>query len=295
MREELMLQQQLINGITIGGIYALIAIGYSLVYGILRIVNFAHGDIFMMGSFLGLILSRATGISFLVVAPLAMICTAFLGMFVERLAYRPLRGADSMSVLICAMGVSILLANLAQLLFGTETHVYKVGVKLKNYSIGSVSITNLQILMVVITGLILVALFLFVKKTKFGIAMRATSNNLITAKMMGINTNFVISITFAIGSTLAAIAGMMVGLYYDAAYPMMGFHYGIKAFAAAVLGGIGSMPGAMLGGLTIGIVESLGAAYISSGYRNAFAFGIMIIVLIFKPTGIMGKIVREKV
>ena len=290
-----MFLQQLVNGLTIGGIYALIAIGYSLVYGILRIVNFAHGDIFMMGAFFGLILSRATNLSFLIVTPLAIACTALLGMLVERLAYRPLRGADSMSVLICAMGVSTFLANLAQLVFGTETHIYKVGVKLRHFQVGSVMLTNLQITMVVVTAVSLALLFLFVKKTKFGVAMRATSNNLITAKMMGINTNVVITVTFAIGSMLASVAGMMVGLYYDAVFPMMGFSYGIKAFAAAVLGGIGSLPGAMFGGLTIGIVESLGSAYISSGYRNAFAFGIMIIVLILKPTGIMGKVVREKV
>jgi len=287
--------QQLVNGLTIGGIYALIAIGYSLVYGILRIVNFAHGDIFMMGSFFGLIISKASGLSFLVVAPIAMACTGMLGMLVERLAYRPLRGADSMSVLICAMGVSTLLANLAQLIFGTQTHLYSVGFQLRHFQFGSVSITNLQFIMVIITVVSLTILLAFVKKTKFGIAMRATSNNLTTAKMMGINTNIVISITFAIGSMLASGAGMMVGMYYDAVFPTMGFSYGIKAFAAAVLGGIGSLPGAMLGGLTIGVVESLGSAYLSSGYRNAFAFGIMIIVLILKPTGIMGKVVREKV
>ncbi|HHW93109.1 MAG TPA: branched-chain amino acid ABC transporter permease [Clostridiaceae bacterium] len=290
-----MFLQQLVNGLTIGGIYALIAIGYSLVYGILRIVNFAHGDIFMMGSFFGLIISKASGLSFLVVAPIAMACTGMLGMLVERLAYRPLRGADSMSVLICAMGVSTLLANLAQLIFGTQTHLYSVGFQLRHFQFGSVSITNLQFIMVIITVVSLTILLAFVKKTKFGIAMRATSNNLTTAKMMGINTNIVISITFAIGSMLASGAGMMVGMYYDAVFPTMGFSYGIKAFAAAVLGGIGSLPGAMLGGLTIGVVESLGSAYLSSGYRNAFAFGIMIIVLILKPTGIMGKVVREKV
>ncbi len=290
-----MFLQQLVNGLTIGGIYALIAIGYSLVYGILRIVNFAHGDIFMMGTFFALTISKATDWAFLVVAPIAIVCTAALGMLVERLAYRPLRGADSMAVLICAMGVSTVLANLAQLIFGTETHPFRVGVAVKKYNLGSVTITNIQIMMAVAAVVSMAVLFWVVKKTKFGVSMRATSNSLVTAKLMGINTNMVISLTFAAGSMLAALAGIMVGLYYDAVYPMMGFSYGIKAFAAAVLGGIGSLPGAMLGGVTIGVVESLGAAYLSSGYRNAFAFGIMIIVLIFKPTGIMGKVMREKV
>lgn len=290
-----MFLQQLVNGLTMGGIYALIAIGYSLVYSILRIVNFAHGDVFMMGTFFGLILAQASGISFLIIAPIAIICTALLGMLIERLAYRPLRGADSITVLICAMGVSTLLANLAQLLFGTETHPFKVGVPVYIINLGSVAITNVQILMAVTAAVAMLTLFFIVKKTKFGMAMRATSNNPATAQLMGINTNLIIAVTFAIGSSLACAAGMLVGLYYDAVFPMMGFSYGIKAFASAVLGGIGSLPGAVLGGMTIGIFESLGAAYLSSGYRNAFAFGIMIIILIFKPSGILGKVMREKV
>lgn len=290
-----MLPQQLINGLTIGGIYALIAIGYSLVYGVLRIVNFAHGDIFMMGTYLALMMTRATGLAFLVMAPVAIVCSAILGMMIERLAYRPLRHAGSMAALICAMGVSTVLSNLAQLLFGTETHTFEVGIRIKNYRIGSVIITNLQIIMAIVTVMSMVVLFLIIKKTRYGVAMRAISNSLDNAKLMGINTNMIIAGTFAAGSVLATVAGILVGIYYDAVFPTMGFSYGIKAFSAAVLGGIGNLPGAMIGGIVIGVVESLGSVYIHSGYRNAFAFGIMVIVLILKPTGIAGAVIEEKV
>lgn len=294
-----MFAQQLINGLTIGCVYALIAVGYSMVYGILRIVNFAHGDIFMMGAFFGLILTQAMGVSVLITFPLACLCTAVLGMAIERFAYRPIWGGGNtsrMAALICAMGVSIMLQSLAQLIFGTETHPFSgTDIQLVTYNFGSVTVTNLQFIMLGLTVALMVALLLLVYKTKFGVAMRATSNSLNTARLLGINTNLIISVTFAIGSILACASGLMVGVYFDAVFPTMGYSYGIKAFAAAVLGGIGSLPGAMVGGLTIGLIESLGAAYISSGYRNAFAFGIMIIVLIFRPGGIFGKATREKV
>lgn len=221
-----MFAQQLINGLTIGCVYALIAVGYSMVYGILRIVNFAHGDIFMMGAFFGLILTQAMGVSVLITFPLACLCTAVLGMAIERFAYRPIWGGGNtsrMAALICAMGVSIMLQNLAQLIFGTETHPFSgTDIQLVTYNFGSVTVTNLQFIMLGLTVALMVALLLLVYKTKFGVAMRATSNSLNTARLLGINTNLIISVTFAIGSILACASGLMVGVYFDAVFPTMG-------------------------------------------------------------------------
>ena len=290
-----MFLQQLINGLTIGGIYALIALGYTMVYGILQIVNFAHGDIFMVGAFLGLYLTRAMEMPFFVAFPFAAIITAFVGIVVERVAYRPIRVADKLAVLISALGMSMFLQNLAMLIWGTETHPFNSGFPISTYTFGNITLSNIQIGVIFLSCILMIVLYFIVNKTKAGVAMRATSHSINTARLMGINTDKVISFTFGIGSALACVAGIFVGVYYDAVYPMMGYSAGLKAFAAAILGGIGSIPGAMAGGFVIGLVENLGAAYISSGYRDAFAFGILIIVLIFRPTGILGKKRVEKV
>lgn len=260
-----------------------------MVYGILRIVNFAHGEIFMIGTFLGMVLTKRMGLSFIVAFPIATVFTAILGICVERFAYRPIRVADRLASLISAMGVSILLSNIAQLVFGTETHSFGTIISIKRFHFGSIIITNYQLYMLIFSAILMFVLFSIVQRTKLGVAMRATSHSINNAKLMGINTNSIISAAFFIGSSLAAMSGIMVGIYYDAVYPTMGYAFGLKAFASAILGGIGSIPGSMIGGIIIGIVESLGAAYISSGYRDAFAFGILIIVLIFRPSGLMGK------
>ncbi|MCD8084053.1 MAG: branched-chain amino acid ABC transporter permease [Clostridiales bacterium] len=290
-----MLTQQLVNGLTVGGIYALIALGYTMVYGILKIVNFAHGDVFMMGSFLGLFFTEGLGMPLLVAFPLAAAATAFMGIFIERIAYRPIRVADKLAVLISALGVSTFLQNLAMLIWGTGTHAYNSGIPVITYRFDRLVLSNIQIGVIVLCLILMTVLYLVVNKTKIGIAMRATSESLVSAQLMGINTEKVISFTFGIGSALACIAGVLVGTYYDAVYPTVGYSYGLKAFAAAILGGIGSIPGAMLGGFVIGIVETLGAAYLSAGYRDAFAFGILIIVLIFRPSGILGRKTVDKV
>ncbi len=290
-----MLTQQILNGLVIGGIYALIALGYTMVYGILQIVNFAHGDVYMIGAFLGLILMRSFEMPFYIAFPTAAITTAFIGIFIERIAYRPIRVADKLAVLISALGMSIILQNFAQLVWGTETHPFNSGIAIKTYTFGSVTLSNIQITVILLSWLLMLLLYFIVNKTKIGIAMRATSHNINHSRLMGINTDKIISFTFGIGSALACLAGIFVGIYYDAVYPMMGYSAGLKAFAAAILGGIGSIPGAMLGGFVIGLVENLGAAYISSGYRDAFAFGILIIVLIIRPSGILGKKRIEKV
>lgn len=292
-----MFTQQLINGITVGGIYALIALGYTMVYGILKIVNFAHGDVFMIGSFLGLVFVQGLGMPIYVAFPLAAVATAIVGIFIERVAYRPIRmhGADALSVLIAALGVSIFLENFAQLVWGTETHSYVQQIQKKTYKFGGITLSNIQIGVIILCIVLMLILYLIVNKTKIGVAMRATSQSIVSAQLMGINTERIISLTFGVGSALACVAGVLVGTYYDAVYPLVGYSYGLKAFAAAILGGIGSIPGAMLGGFLIGIVETLGAGYISAGYKDAFAFGILILVLIFRPSGLLGKKHVDKV
>ncbi|MFJ5763468.1 branched-chain amino acid ABC transporter permease [Neobacillus sp. NPDC093182] len=284
-----MLEQQIINGLTIGSIYALIALGYTMVYGILKIVNFAHGDIFMIGSFFGLFLIQYVEAPFYLILILASVLTAVLGIIIERFAYRPLRMADRIVPLISAMGVSIFLSNLAQKIWGAGTHPYPDSFKTHTFKWGGVSLSSIQLFILVLSFLLMVGLQLFVTKTKIGTAMRATSMSITNATLMGINTNFIIMLTFAIGAILAANAGVLVGMYYDAVYPTMGYTLGLKAFTAAVLGGIGSIPGAVLGGLLLGVVENLAAGYISSQYQDVIAFSILILVLVLRPTGILGK------
>ncbi|WHH61478.1 branched-chain amino acid ABC transporter permease [Petroclostridium sp. X23] len=287
--------EQLLNGLTMGAIYALIALGYSMVYGILQIINFAHGDIFMLGTFIALTLIKVLHVPFAGAFVIAMVITAMIGIIIERLAYRPLRMADRMAPLLSALGVSIFLANFAQLIWGTETHPFPKVVNIANIKLGEVNINNLQVYILLMSIVLMIILQLIVKKSSWGVAMRATSYHKDHARLMGINVDKVISLTFAVGSALAAAAGIMVGLYYDAVYPTMGYSAGLKAFTAAVLGGIGSIPGAMLGGLVLGVFENFGAAYLSSGYRDAIAFSILIIVLLVKPSGLLGKSHQQKV
>jgi len=290
-----MFTQQLMNGITVGGIYAMIALGYTMVYGILKIVNFAHGDVFMLGTFLALFCTQTLGLGYWIAFPIAAAATAAAAMIIERAAYRNIRSADKLAVLISALGVSIFLQNLAQLVWGTGTHPFKSEIALVTFKIGGVTLSNIQIGIIILCLVLMGILYYTVTKTKIGVAMRAVSQSIPNARLMGVNTDRIISFTFGIGSALACVAGIFVGIYYDAVFPAMGYNYGLKAFAAAILGGIGSVPGAMIGGFVIGIVETLGGAYISAGYRDAFAFGILILVLIFKPSGILGKLRVEKV
>lgn len=289
--------QQLFNGFTVGGIYALIALGYTMVYGILKIVNFAHGDVFMVGSFLGMLFVQSAGLPIYIAYPVAMIVTAAVGIIIERVCYRPIRvnGADALAILIAALGVSIFLENFAQLVWGTETHAYVQEIQKVTYKVCGITLSNIQIGVIILCVGLMIALYFVVNKTKIGVAMRATSQSIKSAQLMGINTELVIAATFGVGSALACVAGVLVGTYYDAVYPLVGYSYGLKAFAAAILGGIGSIPGAMLGGFLIGIVETLGAGYISAGYKDAFAFGILILVLIFRPSGLLGKKHVDKV
>lgn len=290
-----MFLQHLLNGIIIGGIYAMVALGYSMVYGVLQIVNWAHADVLMFGTFIGMLLTTAVGMPVLGMLLLAALFTTVLGMAVERIAYRPIQSANrKMAVLVSALGMSTFLQNLAQLIFGSATQPFSA-IKKVNYTIGSVSISNMQIIILVTTAVMLIILYILVYKSKLGVAMRACSVSIENAKLMGVNTDAVISGTFGIGAFMAGVAGILVGTYYSAVYPTMGYLLGMKAFAAAILGGIGSIPGAVLGGFVIGIIESLGAGYISSSYRDAFAFLAMILILIVRPAGIMGKRRIDKV
>lgn len=290
-----MFSQQLINGLTIGMIYALIAIGYTMVYGILKFVNFAHGDIYMFGSFLGLFLLEKFNASLLTAFLISAVVTAMIGIFIERVAYRPLRMADRIVPLISALGVSIFLSSLAQKLWGTETHPFPTTFGSETYSFGKLIFSQVQVLILLLSIALMIGLHLFVTKTKTGTAMRATSMSIPHASLMGINTNRMISLAFGIGSALAAVAGMMVSIYYNAVYPMMGYMAGINAFTAAVLGGIGSIPGAMLGGILLGLIQNFSGAYISTQYQSVISFSILIIFLLIKPTGILGKKETNKV
>jgi len=292
--------QQLINGITLGGVYALIALGYTMVYGIIQLINFAHGEFFAAGGYMGVILISflaAQGLNPYACLGLALVLSmgycALLAMAVERLAYKPLRNASRLAALLSALGVSIFLQNGLMLTQGVYDKPYPTEITSGGFEWGLVSVSYMQIFIVALTALLLIALNILVFKTRIGKAMRATSQDKVMAALVGINSNRVIATTFAIGAALAAAAGIMVGLYYGSVNYSMGFVPGIKAFAAAVLGGIGNITGALIGGLIIGMVEIFAAGYISGEYKDVFAFIILIGVLYFRPTGIMGENVDD--
>jgi len=290
-----MFWEQFINGLTLGSTYALIALGYTMVYGIVQVINFAHGEIYMFGAFVGLFLVTA-GINVFVALLGAMVFCMVLGVLVERIAYRPLRGKSSrLSALISAIGVSIFLSTAMLLYRGSNTTRYPEVFKATTFDLGGIQVSSLQVLILVFSALLMVGLEVMIHRTKLGKAMRACSQDIEAASLMGINVNQVISATFAIGSALAAAGGVMVGIYYNAVWPYMGTMAGMKAFAAAVLGGIGSIPGAMIGGLTLGIMEIMGVAYLSSSYKDAIAFAILILVLLIRPQGLLGKKIAKKV
>ena len=287
--------QLLLSGVTVGSLYALIAIGYTMVYGILRLINFAHGDIFMMAGFFMVYISASCSLA--VSIPLVLLLTVILGVVIERAAYKPLRTAPRMSVMISAIGVSYLLQNVALLIWGADTKSFSNVISLPSLKLagGSIVITGVTIVTIIGGILIMAGLMLFISKTKTGQAMLAVSEDKGAAQLMGINVNKTISITFAIGSGLAAIAGVLLCSAYPSLTPYTGAMPGIKAFVAAVFGGIGSIPGAFIGGVVLGILEIFGKAYISSQMADAIVFGVLIVVLVVKPTGILGKNIQEKV
>ncbi len=322
--------QQLINGISLGAIYALIALGYTMVYGVLKLINFAHGDIYMVGAFMGYYLANGIGVraaqalmnnpeanafgrllskgllgggimepslvTALVVMLLAMVICALFGVVIERFAYRPVRKYSRLTALITAIGVSLLLENGGQVVFGADPKFFPQLIASRNIELpGGAVITNQDLIVLVIALILMVALQLIVYRTKAGTAMRAVSFNLQSAKLMGINTDRIIMFTFALGSALAAAAGVLVAIRIPKIDPLMGILVGLKAFVAAVLGGIGNIPGAVLGGLLIGITETMIVGYGDPTYRDAVAFAILILVLLFRPSGLLGSVAQEKV
>ena len=283
-----MILQIIVNGLTMGCVYALIALGYSMVYGSLRFINFAHGDVYMWGACFGLIFARMGSIPFLAALILTMICTGLLGVTVEFLAYRRLRNVPRVVVTASALGASIVLSNLARVIVGAETYFVPAFFETKYFTVGNLVLNSLQFVLLGCSIVLMLVLNWFISKSKYGKAIRATSENQEVTNLMGINTNKIISVTFFIGSALAGAAGLLVGIYYDAVYSTMGYMAGMKAFTAAILGGIGSIPGAMLGSMILGQIESFGTTYISSSMGPAIAFAVLIIVLLVKPTGFFG-------
>lgn len=287
--------QQLVNGLILGSVYALIALGYTMVYGIIKLINFAHGDLYMMGAFIGYYLINSFQLNFFVALILTMILTACLGVLIEFLAYRPLRNSTKIAALITAIGVSFFLEYGMVYLFGANTRAFPQALETVKYNLGPISVTNVQLTILGVSIFLMVALQFIVQKTKMGKAMRAVSVDSDAAQLMGINVNSTISFTFALGSALAGAAGVLIGLYYNSVEPLMGMAPGIKAFVAAVLGGIGIIPGAALGGFIIGLLETLAITIGLSSYRDAVVYGILIVILLVRPAGILGKNVKEKV
>lgn len=289
--------QQTINGISLGSIYALIALGYTMVYGIIKLINFAHSDVYMLGAYFGYVCMTSFKLGFLPSLLISMVLCTLIGVMIEKIAYKPLRNATRIAVLITAIGVSLFLEYVTMAIAGANVRSYppQTGILDQSFNIGSINITMQQIIIVSITIILMVLLQFIVKKTRIGKAMRAVSLDSDAAELMGINVNTTISFTFAIGSALAGAAGIMVGIYYNSINPLMGMLPGLKAFVAAVFGGIGIIPGAMIGGYFIGIVEVLVSGYGNSMYRDGVVFAILILVLIIKPAGLLGKNTREKV
>lgn len=288
--------QQLINGLNAGSIYALIALGYTMVYGIIKLINFAHGEVMMMGAYIAFYIAISlTGIPFPLIIIIAMILAAILGILLEKLAYKPLRKAPRLSLLITAIGVSLFLQNFANVVFGSEPKVMPKLITLPALIVGELTIPAITYITIILSTIMMIGLTLFVKHSKPGKAMRAVSEDRDASVLMGINVNRTISLTFAIGSSLGALGGILYSVAFTQVAPTMGTLPGLRAFVAAVLGGIGILPGAMLGGFIIGIAETFTKAYLSSAWADAIVYGILIIVLLVKPTGILGKNVKEKV
>jgi len=287
--------QTLISGLSLGSIYALIALGYTMVYGIAKMLNFAHGDVIMVGAYSVITVVFSLNMPPLLAVLISILVCVVLGVTIEALAYKPLRQAPPLSVLITAIGVSYFLQNMAQLIFGTEQKAFPQIVELPTLQLGEITIDGITLATLVVTGLIMIGLTLFINKTRMGKAMRAVSEDRGAAELMGISVNRTITVTFAIGSALAAVAAIFFGSAYVYIRPTTGSMPGIKAFTAAVFGGIGSIPGAMLGGILLGVIEQMSKMYISTLWSDAIVFGVLVLVLVVKPTGLLGKKISEKV
>ncbi|MGX4592757.1 branched-chain amino acid ABC transporter permease [Leuconostoc sp. JNUCC 76] len=287
--------QQLINGLMLGSVYALLALGYTMVYGIIKLINFAHGDVYMLGAYFGYFFIKVLHLNFFIALILAMAVSAIIGVVIEYIAYRPLRHSPRIAVLISALGISFLLENGMTYLYGSDQRSFPQAIKTVQYHFYGIQVSNIQLIIAVTSIVLMLLLTYIVKNTKMGRAMRAVSADPDAASLMGININHTISFTFAIGSALAAAGGVLIGLYYNSIDPLMGMTPGLKAFVAAVLGGIGIIPGAAVGGWLIGILETMVQATAFSDYKDAIVYAMLIVILLIKPTGILGKNKREKV
>ncbi|HEU18879.1 MAG TPA: branched-chain amino acid ABC transporter permease [Deltaproteobacteria bacterium] len=298
--------EQLINGLTIGSFYALIALGYSMVYGILKLINFAHGDFFALGSYVGYtvlvfgsaVITTHFGLwgGLMAAMIIAAVCVAFVGIMVERAAYRPIYPAGRLPAVVSALGASIFIQNTIMVIWGPRYQAYPASlIPNIHIQIGGLHITMLQIVILIMSFMLLGILYWIIQKTTFGAAIRATALDKDTASLMGVDFNKVIFFIFTLGPALGAMTGVMVGMYYRQISFTMGWNYGLKAFTATIMGGIGNLPGAMFGGLILGVLEMFGAAYISAAWKDVFVFLILILVLIFRPTGLFGEKVAEKV
>lgn len=296
--------QQFVNGLAVGGIYALIALGYTMVYGVLKLINFAHGDLFTIGAYLGLTLLTSfgladrvgPGVAVLLLVVMVMGFVAVIGIILERVAYRPLRNSPRLSAVVSALGASIFFQNAVMLIYGARFRVYPQNLLPKiSLNLLGIYIPLVKILVLVVCVIMMVGLYLFIQRTTIGTAIRAAAIDQEAARLVGINVDGVITLVFIIGPALGGLAGLMVGILYGQIKFTMGWIYGLKAFTAAILGGIGNIPGAMLGGLILGVVEALGSAYISIAWKDAIAFCVLILILVVKPTGLLGERVAEKV
>jgi branched-chain amino acid transport system permease protein len=290
--------QQLVNGLVIGGIYAMIAVGYTMIYGVIQLINFAHGEIYALGAFFCFTFIAFLGLPFYLAFLLSMACCAVCGMLLDIVAYRPLRLSPRLAALITAIGMSIFLQNLILIIWGSRPKPFPHG-SLPGFfektalTLGGVNLSWFHLFIFGLTVFMMLGLNLIIKKTRWGKAMRAVAQNKTMAALTGININRVISLTFALAGALGGAAGILVGAYYNSIYPTMGYLAGVKAFAAAVLGGIGSVPGAMLGGVVLGVAEAFGAGYLSSLYRDGISYGVMITVIVLIPAGLFGIVIKE--
>ncbi|HAO20357.1 MAG TPA: branched-chain amino acid ABC transporter permease [Desulfobacteraceae bacterium] len=296
--------QQFTNGLAVGGIYALIALGYTMVYGVLKLINFAHGDLFTIGAYLGLSILSSIGLTehvgnitgVLLLAVMVMALVGIIGVVLDRAAYRPLRESPRLSAVVSALGASIFLQNMVMLIYGARFQVYPQDILPKvAIHIFGVSVPLMRILILMTSIILMLALYFFIQKTRIGTAIRAAAIDQGAARLMGIDVDKVIMIVFLIGPSLGGAAGLMVGLYYGQINFTMGWVYGLKAFTAAILGGIGNIPGAMMGGILLGVIEAMGAAYLSIAWKDAIAFCVLILILMFRPTGLFGERVAEKI
>lgn len=296
--------QQLTNGLAVGGIYALIALGYTMVYGVLKLINFAHGDLFTIGAYLGFTLFASMGmtgmasgaLAVVIVTAMVMGLVAVIGYLLERTAYRPLRTSSRLSAVVSALGASIFFQNAVMLIYGAKIQVYPADIRPRVVlNILGLDIPMVRIMMIGASVVLMLALYLFINRTRMGTAIRAVAIDQGASKLMGIDVNRVIALVFMIGPALGGAGGVMVGLYYGQIDFTMGWVYGLKAFTAAILGGIGNIPGAMVGGLLLGVIEAMGSAYISIAWKDAIAFLVLILILIIRPTGLLGERVADKI